>query len=102
MALASVICQMFVCVVPLSQPSSRDLDYPFWDDHVSIHDDETYFVFCIKRQSVKRFEISYITEYIYAIMNDDVFLSCITSLCTMPCSYHALRHSYHALRHYAQ
>ena len=28
MALVSVICSMFVCVVPLSQPSSRDLVYP--------------------------------------------------------------------------
>ena len=28
MALVSVICSMFVCVVPLSLPSSRDLVYP--------------------------------------------------------------------------
>ena len=27
MALVSVICSIFVCVVPLSQPSSRDLVY---------------------------------------------------------------------------
>ena len=26
---------MFVCAVLLSQPSSRDNDYPLWDAHVS-------------------------------------------------------------------
>ena len=31
MALVSVLCKMFVCVVSLSQPSSRDLVYPLWD-----------------------------------------------------------------------
>ena len=28
------ICYMFVCIVPLSQSSSRDLDHPFWDNDV--------------------------------------------------------------------
>ena len=31
---------MFVCVVPLSQPSSRDLDYSLWDDH--LHETKRY------------------------------------------------------------
>ena len=35
MALVSVICSMFVCVVPLSQPSSRDLVYPLLGCFVS-------------------------------------------------------------------
>ena len=28
------ILNVCVCVVSLSQPSSRDLDYPLWDVHV--------------------------------------------------------------------
>ena len=31
MVLISVTCLMFVYVVALSQPTSRDLDYPLWD-----------------------------------------------------------------------
>ena len=34
MVLVSVICYIFVRVVPLSQPSSRDLVYPSCDVHV--------------------------------------------------------------------
>ena len=34
MALVPVICCMFVCVVPLSQPGGRGMDYPLSDVHV--------------------------------------------------------------------
>ena len=29
----ALVC-VFVCFVPLSQPSNRDLDYPLWNVHV--------------------------------------------------------------------
>ena len=34
MVLVSVICCMFVCVLPLSQPGSRGMDYPLSYVHV--------------------------------------------------------------------